>query len=211
MKQIILVLALIFTFQLNAQTAAEFFVPSQHKVTWLGIDYSHVKLIGDFNQFLGIGKESVVDIRDEYFNNWNMLILKESDKYDLKGMLRKGDIFYDIAMIKKINANCPIETLEDLNTPNYTKEDITKFVSEYQLPERTGYGVVMIAETLNKNQKEAYFHFVLLNMQTREILIHERLRSEPSGFGLKNYWAGAIYDCIKLIRDVKYHNWKSTY
>lgn len=212
MKKVLLIaLIALFSNNSNSQTAAEFFVPSEHKVRWLGIDFSHVKLIGDFNHFFGAGQQSAVDIRDEYFNRWNTIVLKEPDKYDLRSMLRKSDVFYDVAMMTAINSTCAIENLEDSNTPNYTIDDVRKFVDQYPIENKSGYGVLMIAESLNKYAKEAYFHFVLLNMNTKEILIHERIRSEPTGFGLRNYWAGAIYRAMNRITDVHYKKWKGEY
>ena len=36
---------------LNAQTAEDLFKSKNVKVSWLGIDFSHAKLIGDFGEF----------------------------------------------------------------------------------------------------------------------------------------------------------------
>ena len=212
MKSILLFITLtLFTVQIQAQEAKDLFRVSEYKISWLGIDFSHVKLIGGFTQFSGAGKQSVVDVRDDFFPSWNNLVLAEPDKYDLKGMLRKGDVFFDIGMIMNINSNCAVEEMEDYNTPNYTIENIEQFVNLYPIENKAGIGVLMIAESLNKNAQEAHFHFVVINMSTKEILIHERLRGEPTGFGLKNYWAGSIYRIMKDIRDSHYQKWKSKY
>lgn len=210
-KTILFPLFTLLTYCSFSQTASDFFIPSEHKVSWLGIDFSHVKLIGDFNHFFGAGSQSAVDIRDEYFNRWNKIVLTEPDKYDIRSMLRKADVFYDVAMITGINSSCSIENLEDFNTPNYSIDDIREFVNQYPIENKSGFGVLMIAESLNKPAQEAYFHFLIINMSTKEILIHDRIRSEPTGFGLRNYWAGAIYRGMKQIKDVHYQKWKGRY
>lgn len=209
MKAIFTLFLLLFLNRTQAQTAKDLFTASDVKISWLGIDFSHVKLIGDFAQFNDAGQKSVVDIKDQYFPAWNKLIVSEQDKYDLKGMLRKENIIYDIDMITNINAKAPVEEMEAQNTPDYSLTDIEKFIKKLTIKNKDGIGILMIAESLNKNAVEAYFHFVAINMSTKEILIHERIKSEPSGFGIRNYWAGSIYQVIKKIKVTYYKRWKS--
>lgn len=192
-----------------SQNREDLFSSNDVKISWLGIDFSHVQLIGDFSQFFSAGEKSTVQIRDEFFPKWNDLILSEPEKYDIKGMLRKGNINYDINMIMEINSKSALEDMESYNTPNYTIDSIKSIVATYDIKNKNGIGILFIAESLNKNSEEAYFHFVALNMVTKELLIHERLRGEPRGFGLRNYWAGAIYGIIKDIKKVHYKNWKN--
>ncbi len=212
MKHAILFVTLILS-SLNGynQTVQDLFTSSDVKISYLGVDFSHVKLIGDFSQFEDAGQKSSVQIRDKYFPGWNKLILSEPDKYDIKGMLRKGEIFNDLDMVMDKNAEAGLEDMEAYNNPNYSKEDIEKYISEYKFSDNNGIGIIFIAECLDKNSQEAYFHFVAINKESKELLIHERLRGEPRGFGLKNYWAGAIYDVIKSIRNVHYKKWKRRY
>jgi hypothetical protein len=84
-------------------------------------------------------------------------------------------------------------------------------VNQYNLEGRDGIGVVFIAESLNKSYKEAYFHFVAINMKTGEVLFHQRLRGEPSGFGLRNYWANSVYRVINDIKLYYYVRWKEDF
>lgn len=210
-KQFITLLLLFLAISGNSQTAEDMFKSSEVKISWLGIDFSHVKLIGDFSEFSGIGEKNSVQIRDNYFPRWNNLILNEPEKYDIKGMLRKGEIYYEIEMLMNINSTAAIEDIESYTTPNYSFEDVKSFIDEYTIKNKEGIGVLFIAESLNKNAQEAYFHFVALNMKTKEILIHERLRGEPCGFGLRNYWAGSVYNIIKDIRKVHYYKWKKKF
>jgi hypothetical protein len=210
-KQFITLLLLLITVMGNAQTAKDLFNPSNVKISWLGIDFSHVKVIGDFSQFSGAGETSTVQIRDVYFPAWNNLILAEPEKYDIKGMLRKGDIFNDIDMLMILNSTTAIENMESYNTPNYTDKDIEGFVSAYNTQDKEGIGILFLAEDLNKSANEAHFHFIAINMKTKEILVHERLRGEPKGFGLRNYWAGSMYAIIKEIKTVRYKVWAGQY
>jgi hypothetical protein len=210
-KQFILVSFLLISVITNSQTAKDLFNSSNVKVNWLGVDFSHVKLIGDFSQFYGTGSKSNAQIRDVYFSGWNNIILAEPAKYDIKGMLRLSEIYYDIDMIMEINSTAKIEDLESYNNPNYSKKDIEGFISSYKIENSEGIGVLLVAECLNKNAEEAYFHFVAINMITKEILIYERLRGEPMGIGLRNYWAGSVYSVIKDIKKKHYKIWKKRF
>lgn len=210
MKKLILFFILITKIS-NSQTTTDLFKTSDVKISWLGVDFSHVKLIGNFAQFFNAGEKSSAQIRDKYFREWNEIIMAEPKKYDVAGMFRKGDVFYDVQDIFKINAKAPLEEMESYNTPKYSIQEITAFVNQYDTSNKDGIGLLFIAETLNKNADEAYFHFVAINMKTKEILIHERLLSKPRGFGLRNFWAGSIYDTIKEITNNKYSSWKHEY
>jgi len=197
---------------LSAQKAEDLF-SSGTKVTWLGLDFSHIKLIGEFSQVGGAGDASPQAIKNTFFPAWNMLIVNEQKKYDVKGMIKKEEIGYDIDMMMALNAKTPVDSMESSSytNPNYTIDNIKKFVSKYNLEGKNGIGIAFIVESFNKPAEEAYIHFVALNMSTKEVLIHQRIKGKPMGFGLRNYWAGAIYNVIKDIRGDYYKTWKLEY
>lgn len=210
-KSFITFLLLLAAISGNSQTAEDLFMSSDVEVSWLGIDFSHVKIIGDFSQVATASSKSTVQIRDEYFPKWNNLIVTEDRKFDIRGMLRKGYISYDIGMLMKINSDAATEDMEAYKTPYYSKENLEEFISEYNIEKKEGIGVFFIAECLNKTAVEAYFHFVAINMKTKEILVYKRLRGEPSGAGLRNYWAGSIFRVMVEIKDRHYKIWKKRF
>jgi hypothetical protein len=194
-----------------AQKVEDLFKPSETKIHWLGVDFSKVQLVGDFSQFAEAGMKSSVEIKNRYFPGWNHLILDEREKYDIKGMLRKESITYSIDMITDLNSKAATEDLEQDNARKFTPEEVEAFVKAYQPESKDGIGIVFIAETLNKAETEAWFHFVAIDLSNNSILFTDRLKGEPAGIGLRNYWAGAIYDVIKQIKGRKYKEWKSKY
>jgi hypothetical protein len=194
--------------RVEAQTAQDLFQESDVRISYLGIDFSHVRLIGNFAEFFEAGEKNVTEIRDIYFQRWNRVVVNEREKYDLAGMLRQREIFYDIDMITGINARTPLEEIESLNAVKYTEDDIRDFVSGYDLYGKEGLAVVFIAESLSKSNDEAFFHFVVLDTDTKKVLFQRRLRGEPNGFGLRNYWINSLY---RIINDIKYYyfnEWK---
>jgi hypothetical protein len=208
MKKIFFILLLLtLIFSSNAQSAGDLF-RADVPVTWLGIDYSHCKLIGNFAEFAEAGRKSTWQIRDTYFPKWNAIILNEPEKYDVKGMLRRGDIVYDLGMITAINAQTPLAEMEVFNPVIYSEADIQSFVNQYDFKDKNGIGVVLITESLNKISPEAWYHFVAIDMGTGKVVLHERLRGQPSGIGLRNYWANSIHKVIENIQEYYYWEWK---
>jgi hypothetical protein len=210
MKKILIALLVCSITLSHAQKmATDLVFNNDAKISWLGVDFSHVKLIGDFSHFAGFGERNSSQIKNNYFDSWNKLIINERDKYDIKGMLRKDEIIYDIDMVSSLNENTPLCNIEAYNNPKYTLEDVNGFIAGYDLQGKTGIGVVFIAESLNKAENEGYFHFVAIDMSTKQVLIHERLQGEPGGFGIRNFWAGSIHDVMEKIEEIYYRNWRS--
>lgn len=191
---------------IKAQNSHDLF--SETTVYYLGIDFSHVQLIGNFSQAYGFGEQNSQAIRDNYFPAWNDVIIDERNKYDIAGMLRKEHVVYNPEMIQEINQNADAEKLEVYNAETYSNDQITQFVSEYGPQEESGIGVLFIAESLSKVDKKAVFHFVAINMSSRNIILQERIEGVPSGIGIRNYWAGSVYDIIQQIKKSYYRKWE---
>ena len=211
MKKGILLAALLLIGNVNAQSIKDLFNPSSTPITWLGIDFSHVKLIGGFAQVAEAGQVGPIAIRDTYFPGWNGLFFSESEKYNVKEMLRKEAVTINTSAIDAINAGASIEELEGTTDPGYTKEVIQGFVRNYKFNVNEGLGVLMVAESLNKNHEMATYHFIVVDLSNNEILLHEKLSAAPGGFGIRNYWARSFYNVMINIRDNKYKAWKKMY
>jgi len=212
MRSLSIVFTLVFmSLIVNAQTVEDFFTNKETKVTWLGIDYSHVKLIGSFAQFDSAGEKDYDYIKDKYFPSWNYLILNERKKFDVKGMIRRKTIEYDIDMINEINDKIDADKLRATKHPNYTLEDIESFVSDYEIKNKEGIGVLFVAEVLDKNEKRAYYNFVVINMETNKVLVRELVSGTVGGIGIRNYWARSIYESIKEIKSKYNGKWRKKY
>lgn len=196
---------------LNAQSVEDLFKNSQTKITWLGIDYSHVKLIGSFSNFNENTKITPEIIKNDYFVRWNELILKESNKYTIDKMFRKKDINYSIEGITAINAQTDLTSIEQAITPNYTESQLQQFVKNYYFNQADGIGLLFVAESMNKIREEAIYHVLAINLTNNEILLSDRFTTKPGGIGLRNYWASSYLKVIETIRDHKYAAYKKKY
>ncbi|HSY62886.1 MAG TPA: hypothetical protein VK796_13470 [Cytophaga sp.] len=203
-------LTLIVTFNSNAQTVQDIF-NTNIPVTWFGIDYSHVKIVGTINQFGGKTPVTATELHDTYYTEWNHLILDEPEKYDIAKMINRRGAIKDIGMITALNAASSMDSVEVAATPYYSQEQIQKFVSAYPIENKKGIGLVFIAECMNKSYGGAYYHVVFFKIDTKEILLQERVQGMVMGVGIRNYWAGSYLSVIDYIKDDRYPKWKKRY
>lgn len=194
----------------KTQDVKDLFNETDVPIVWLGIDFSQVKLIGDFFQIGEAGEMSPAQIRNRFFPAWNELVLRESRKYDIAGMFRKDEVIYGIDPIMEINKNASLAEMETESEPNYSKEDIQNFISDYNFDHNEGIGLLFVAESLNKYRERGTYHFVAINLANNEILLHERMAGSAGGFGLRNYWARTYYEVIREITG-NYRSWRRAY
>ena len=172
MKKIILIVIAVGILSVGkAQTVKDLF-SGGGKVCWLGIDFSHVKLIGNFTQFKDAGGANAAEVKEKYFPAWNNLVLNEPKKYDVKKMLRRADMTYEIGKMNDINAKASVKEMEASNNPAYTQEEVEKFTKSYSSGEKIGLGVAFIAEVLNKGTDQGIFNVVVMDMSSKKVLLY---------------------------------------
>jgi len=201
-------LVLVSAFVSQAQTVKDIFGNTDYTVTWYGIDYSHAKIVGKVSAFGMKVPVTAEDIRDRYYGEWNYLILDEPEKFNIAEMIQRKTVVKDISMVKQLNAAAAIDSIEVKATPYYTPQEIQKFVSAYPIENKAGIGLIFIAESMDKSTTTAYYHVVFFKMDTKEILLQERLKGAAGGSGTRNYWAGSYYNVMEYIKDEAYPKWK---
>src|SRR5690606_19986272 len=102
-------------------------------------------------------------------------------------------------------------SLEAKTSPSYTRDSIQKFIRNYSTMQNKGLACMFVAESMNKNLNEAFYHFIVFRLSDNEILIHERMRGEPIGIGIRNYWGGALYNIMEDLKKNYYKKWKTKY
>ncbi len=192
MKKELFFLAIVLLINLHgiSQNPCDFFKTKD--ITWYGIDFSKAKLVGpDFN--------NPTSIKETFFQSWNTLILKESDKYNLKKFLKKSSIFYNVELVSKRNLSVDENKLITFNSTDATLKDtdVNDIVKEYNFDKNEGYGVLLIVENFNKIEETGNFYIVFIDLKTKSILLSKKISGKAGGIGLRNYWAGAIYNALK--------------
>jgi|JI8StandDraft_1071087.scaffolds.fasta_scaffold95480_2 hypothetical protein len=192
-----------------SQDVQNLYNPNYRYITYLGMDFSKVVLIGDFSEALGTNGNPAT--KNAYFKAWNNLVSGEFDKYNIKALANNKNIVSNIENIMKLNYAANIDSISGYKTPNYTKEEILKHVKTFNLPTNKGLGVFFLIESFNKDITKAFVDFVVINMETKEIVLLKKLEVNPRGSGLRNYWAGAIFEAFKTIEKNFSSSWKSEF
>lgn len=179
-----------------------------NNLVWYGLDFSEAKFIGRFDQGYGIRSVNESEIVNKYIPAWNELIVIEPWNFQLKSTFRKTSIYYDLEPVAKRNASIKTEGLFSYNTHFLPKDHLDKMIASYEGGDKNeGLGLVFIVESFDKPNRTANFWIVFFDIKTKSVLLSEYCSGEPVGFGIRNYWAGAIKHVLRDIRYVKFNRW----
>src|SRR5947199_7641686 len=102
MKKLFLSLCiLVISLSINAQTSKVF---DATEIVWFGLDFTKTHFVGQFDQGMGAAPASGNDIRNKWMGQWNSLIAKEPQNFDLKKAFRKDNVYYDMASVNELNS-----------------------------------------------------------------------------------------------------------
>ncbi|HEY9006235.1 hypothetical protein [Ohtaekwangia sp.] len=178
------------------------------KITWLGLDFSNAKLIGDREK---LGSES--DIR-HLIEAWNNLIVSEGDKFDVAAAIDKKKIEKNIQPTLDHNATLDVLSMLSNAEKDYihlNRDGVAEIVASYDFKGVSGIGLMFNIESFSKMNEEASMWVTFINIDTKEVLFSERVVAEPRGFGMRNFWAGAIFGALERIKKKEYSMWRKKY
>lgn len=174
-------------------------------VTWLGLDFSTTKLIGDREKF---GSES--DVR-HLLDAWNGLIINEPEKFDIAKSIDKKSVENAIAVTRDHNAELDVMSMFSDEPKDYLHvkpSDVEQIVSGYDFKGKTGIGLMFIVESFNKINEEGSIWVTFINMDSKEVLFSERMAAPPKGFGMRNFWAGCVYTILTKMEKKEFEMWR---
>lgn len=206
-KSFILLLIFFAGWNISAQkTISDVF--ANDEVVWYGLDFSQAQFVGV------VESEDGGEIKDKWIPSWNALIINESKKFDMGKFFKKNSVVNDLEPVTSLNQSIDeneivVVTSEPFEEPEKT---IATTVAKYKGGEQTeGLGLVFIVEYFDKNSLEGAFYVVFFDIASKEVLLTERMVQPPAGFGVRNYWAGTIYNSLRLIDKKEWKNWKKKY
>jgi hypothetical protein len=197
----------VLSLETYSQTAKDIFSSTETPVTYLGVDFSQARLIGD-------AAASATDFKDKHFPGINQVIINEPKKYDLSKAFQKTTITNDITVTEAVNAKIDAEKIKSSNTADdshLNEAAIQNMVNEYNLEGKSGVGLVFIVESLNKTAERGSMYVTFIDMASKKVLFTERMSGKPGGFGNKNYWAKTVFTVLEQVEKSKYKLWKSKY
>ena len=203
-KMTIFFFLILMTSLVNAQSKSDVFrkdVP----VTWLGLDFTSNKFIGDRERF---GSES--DVR-HLIDAWHELILKESDKYDIARAIDRVSVENAVEVTNENNAQLDVLSMFSENEKDYLHmktSDVAEIVWNFDFKGLTGIGLMFNVESFNKINQEGSIWITFINLEAKEVLFTERMVAPPGGAGMRNYWAGCIRDILVKIQKKEFEMWR---
>lgn len=178
---------------------------THREITWLGVDFSKAK-------FTRSGFEMTQEIMRRYFNDWNMLIISDQKKYDVRMSFRKPVMQYDLSWVSKKNKALKINNvISDFITVDaiQTDESIINYVQSNLLPSVTTYGLLFIVESFDDMTKSGTVWVVIVNTETNQVVLCDKFIKSPSGFGLRNYWGRVFYNLFFDIQKYAFLRWEN--
>lgn len=208
MKQLKTLIALLFVASIAvAQDRSDVFNENA-KITWLGLDFSQAKLIGDREK---LGSES--DIR-HLVEAWNNLIVTEGEKFDIALAIDKKKINKNIQPTLDNNASLDVLSMLSNAEKDYlhlNRDGVAAIISSYDFKDLSGIGMMFNVESFSKLNEEASVWVTFIKLDTKEVLFSERVTGAPRGFGMRNFWGGAIFTIIERIKKKEYEMWRKKY
>jgi hypothetical protein len=201
-KTALIVSALIvFTNLARGQGNKEIFDPKT-KLTWLGLDFSAARFMGDREK---LNAETLQKLME----SWNKLMINEADKYDVGKALHRSPLEFSLTHAIDHNDQLNLQNVVDDGAKllRLNKSDISQIISSYDFGTETGIGLIFVVESFSKLEKRGVIWVTFVNMGSKEVIFTDRLTGKPGGFGLRNYWAGAIAQILNQVKS-NYSKWK---
>lgn len=190
----------------SAQTKDDLFAGTAD-VTWLGLDFSQMKFIGEATGFKDHGEVTNSELKSRYIPGWNMLFINEAKKYDVAKQVHRTEVKYALKVVD--HANSEIKKDFFSNDPaDYGTLDATKveaLVKKYDFMGEKGIGLIIFIDGMSKGKEEASGWAVYVNMEKKSVIMSQHVDGKPGGFGFKNYWAKSL---LGMLKDCDYKDWK---
>jgi hypothetical protein len=187
-----------------AQTAREIFNSSEVPITYLGLDFTQAKLIGD-------PATVPMDVRDRHFYGINGVVIAEPKKYDFRKAFEKSEVTPDLSFVEPKNSKvdaAQIASMSQADFNRFTPATIDQIVKGYNFGGKKGVGLLFVVEALNKTVEQAAIYVTFLDMATSKVIFTERITGKPGGFGFRNYWARSVANILEDIQKYRLKNWK---
>lgn len=208
MKKLLTSLAILLAFfttaqSVTAQDLAKALAP-ETPILYLGIDFSQARVINDFSA-------TASDIKNRYFNGINDVVATEVKKYEWQKALGKSSYSVDLSLVSAHNAKVDESKISSSNSADETRlkaDDISKLVQGYDFSGKKGIGLLVVMESMSKSSENGAMWVTFINMDTKKVILTERMVGKAMGFGFRNYYAYTVYKVIQDIKKNKLDEWR---
>ena len=187
-----------------AQTLKDIVNP-ETPVTWLGLDFSLLKVVADQDAW---GDKNP----REMFKIWNELMINEQTKYDVAKALSRPRVKFAVDVTMDHNSALTPDDLfvQQAMPETYGKaSDVAELIKSYNFKDNSGIGVMFVAVSFDRPAQKGNWWIVFVNMETKQVVYSEKMNARSTGFGLRNYWASTVYGMLKQIGAAEFKKWKT--
>ena len=188
---------------LNEKLFSEFL--SDKEILWLGIDFSKAK-------FTKKGFDISQDSLRQLFNEWNLLIISDQKKYDIRLSFRKPIMSYDLSALSKKNRSIRLSGIlrEHIHLNDLLDEErIQHYISNIEMSQQHRFALLFIVESFDAVSKTGSVWVTVVETVSRQIVLCEKFIKLPSGFGTKNYWGRIFYNILFDIKNYAFYRWEN--
>jgi hypothetical protein len=185
---------------INEQQYSNFLTDKE--ITWMGIDFS-------LAQFTQKSFNLPKDVLNYYFNDWNLLIISDHKKYNIRTSFRKPVMHFNLSWVSKKNRQIKPQMIKEHieAVALLSSQKIIEYVQTFTFPNNSLYALLMVVESFDEASKTASVWVVIANTQTKETILCERFIKNPGGIGTKNYWARTFYNIFLDINNHSFVRW----
>jgi len=194
--------------ELNAQTSIYEVFDNTTPITFLGIDFTNTRYIGrtgtvDTLEMIGLLNE---------MNDYIFAIRKD---YNVADALKKDSVVYDYDLVRNLNKNINPYNLISNNTDlinRLNKDSISNIIKNYPIKENAaGIGMIYIVDNFFKRSEEVTVWLAFFDMQTKKVLLTERMIGIAEGFSFKLHWSKPFYLYLSDLKYGQFKSWKKKY
>ncbi|MDR1113286.1 MAG: hypothetical protein LBL18_05980 [Bacteroidales bacterium] len=185
---------------INEQQYSNFLTDKE--ITWMGIDFS----LAQFTQkSFNLPKDALI----YYFNDWNLLIISDHKKYNIRTSFRKPVMHFNLSLISRKNRQIKPQMIKESIEASalLSTQKIISYVQTLAFPTISLYALLFVAESFDEVSKTASVWVVIANTHTRETVLCERFIKNPGGVGIKNYWARIFYNIFLDVNNHSFVRW----
>lgn len=178
---------------------------SNKDILWSGINFAKAK-------FTRKGFDFSQEIMQHYFHDWNLMILNDQKKYDIRMSFRKPVMQYDLAQVTKINKGVKVSQIltKHIDIDDILSEaDICSYMQQFSYPNSQKYGLMIIVESFDTSTKMASLWVVIFCTQNGKVVLCEKFLKSPSGLGTRSYWARTFYNLLFDIKTTAFLRWEN--
>lgn len=155
-------------------------------ITWFGLDFSQCRITNPDKMFQG------QEIASKYPPLWMNQINKNFDLGYIQNKLDNKNIKADLVSVQKLYNSINKDSFVVAQHYSIQWNKIVDDIKSYNLPQKSGVGLVFIPTNFDELDKHAHGYFVFFDIENRDILAYAEVSGLRNGKGFGNVWYGGL-------------------